>query len=261
MAAAGSYSLDLVVSVHGVGTASEAEAIRVERLLDAQAKAAELFEAVEAAEIIAAGVGESEASAAIRDLAAERFGVQRHWHKRIVRAGVNTLQPYHFNPPERVIEADDIVFLDFGPIFEEWEADFGRTYVLGDDPVKHRLCADLPALFDLGRAHFEQQPDITGEQLFGYIVDQAEQAGWEWGGEIAGHIVGEFPHEGKEGDDVHSRIVPGSDRPMRGNDRLGRMSHWILEIHIVNQAREFGGFYEELLDIGTRPTTAASNGS
>ena len=44
---------------------------------------------------------EVEASNAIRDLAAEMFGVSRHWHKRIVRAGPNTLQPYAQNPPDR----------------------------------------------------------------------------------------------------------------------------------------------------------------
>lgn len=77
---------------------------------------------------------------------------------RVVRAGPNTPQPYRQNPPDRVIEADDIVFADFGPIFEEWEADFGRTFVLGDDPVKHRLAADLPVAFAAGRAYFEANP-------------------------------------------------------------------------------------------------------
>ena len=41
---------------------------------------------------------------------------------------------------------------DFGPIFEEFEADLGRTYVLGADPVKHRLAADLPVIFDAAGA-------------------------------------------------------------------------------------------------------------
>jgi len=236
--------------VHVVGTATDAEQLRVERLLDAQAKATELFAEVESRGIIAPGVSERAASDAIRDLAAERFGVQRHWHKRIVRAGPNTLQPYRMNPPERVIEADDIVFCDFGPIFEEWEADFGRTYVLGDDPVKLRLCADLPVIFDAGRAHFAANDDITGEQLFDHVVDLAHRAGWEWGGRIAGHLVGEFPHEDNEGDERYSDIIPGNDRRMRGRDRLGRICHWILEIHLVDREREIGGFYEQLLDLG-----------
>jgi Xaa-Pro aminopeptidase len=236
-----------------VTTTTEPEAIRVAKLLDAQVKAAELFDAVSDRKILAPGVQETAASAAIRDLAAEMFGVRRHWHKRIVRAGVNTLQPYRFNPPDRVIEADDIVFLDFGPIFEEWEADFGRTYVLGDDPVKHRLCADLPVMFDAGRSYFEAHPDITGEQLFDHVVGLAEHAGWEWGGTIAGHLVGEFPHEDNEGEHLFSLIAPGSDRPMRGFDRVGRVCHWILEIHLVDRVRQIGGFYEELLDLGPRP--------
>ncbi len=233
-------------------TATESEQVRVAKLLDAQTKAAELFDSVESRGLIAAGVRETEASDAIRDLAADMFGVSRHWHKRIVRAGVNTLQPYRYNPPDRVIEADDIVFCDFGPIFEEWEADFGRTYVLGDDPVKHRLCDDLPVMFDAGRAHFEANPDITGEQLFAHVVNLADEAGWEWGGTIAGHLVGEFPHEEIEGDDVFSHITPGNTRVMRGLDRVSRVCHWILEIHLVDRDREIGGFYEELLDLGTR---------
>jgi Xaa-Pro aminopeptidase len=129
----------------------EDEAVRAEKLLDAQAKAAQLFDAIGERGLVAPGMRESAASDAIRDLAAEEFGVSRHWHKRIVRAGVNTLQPYRLNPPDRTIAQDDIIFCDFGPIFEEWEADFGRTFVLGGDPVKHRLRDALPVLFDQGR--------------------------------------------------------------------------------------------------------------
>jgi Xaa-Pro aminopeptidase len=233
-----------------VSQTTETEQERVAKLLDAQAKAAELFLALESEGVLAAGVLESEASNAIRDLAAERLGVERHWHKRVVRAGVNTLEAYRFNPPDRAIESDDIVFCDLGPIFEEWEADFGRTYVLGDDPVKHRLCNDLPVMFDAGRRYFENHPDVTGEELYAHVVGNAEAAGWEWGGTIAGHLVGEFPHEDNVGEHLFSQVTPGSDLPMRGFDRVGRVCHWILEIHLVDRSRGIGGFYEELLDIG-----------
>jgi len=79
----------------------EDEDIRAGRLLDAQARAAELFAAIEPRGIIAPGVREVEASDAIRDMAADLFGVDRHWHKRIVRAGPNTLQPYRRLPRMR----------------------------------------------------------------------------------------------------------------------------------------------------------------
>ena len=190
-----------------------------------------------------------QASDAIRDLAAEMFGVSRHWHKRIVRAGPNTLQPYRENPPDRVIGADDIVFCDFGPIFEEWEADFGRTYVLGDDPVKRRAARRAAGRLGRRARVLRGRPRDHRRAVVRPRGRAAEQAGWEFGGEIAGHLVGQFPHEKIAGDKIEYYIAPGSDQPMRRIDRSGRQCHWILEVHLVDRERQIGGFYEELLDL------------
>jgi Xaa-Pro aminopeptidase len=239
-----------------MGELVESEELRAERLLEAQAKAVELFDAVAERGILAPGVRESEASDAIRDLAGDLLGIHRYWHKRIVRAGVNTLRPYRENPPDRVLAGDDIVFADFGPIFEDWEADFGRTFVLGDDPVKHRLRAALAPVFDAGRAYFAARPDITGAELYAHMVELAREAGWEFGGAIAGHLVGQFPHETIDGTRIDSYITPGSDGPMRRPDRNGQTSHWILEVHLVDRELEIGGFFEQLLTLG--PSAAES---
>jgi Xaa-Pro aminopeptidase len=225
------------------------EQARAERLRDAQGQAAELFAALSDRGLIRAGVRESQLSDEIRDLAAERFGVSRYWHKRIVRAGPNTLQPYRRNPPDRLIAADDILFCDFGPIFERWEADFGRTFVLGDDPAKLALRDALPGIFAAGRQYFETHPEVTGEELYHHVTGLARAAGWEFGGPHSGHLVGEFPHEKIDGDQIESYIAPGSRAPMRRTDRAGRACHWILEIHLVDRAAQLGGFYEELLDL------------
>lgn len=157
------------------------EPTRAARLLDAQAKAVRLFAAIEERGLVAPGERERAVSDRIRDLANELFGTTRHWHKRIVRSGPNTLEPYRENPPDRVIGTDDIVFADFGPIFEEYEADFGRTFVLGDDPVKHRLRDDLPKIFAAGRSRFEADPDITGARLYAEIERLAAKSGWKLG--------------------------------------------------------------------------------
>ncbi|MFJ6725345.1 M24 family metallopeptidase [Streptomyces sp. NPDC091281] len=225
------------------------EDTRARRLLDAQAKAVRLFEEIDRRGLVAPGRGEREVSDQVRDLANELFGTTRHWHKRIVRSGPNTLKPYRENPPDRVIGADDLVFADFGPIFEEYEADFGRTFVLGDDPVKHRLRDDLPEVFAAGRRFFEADPDITGAALYAEVARLAEAAGWELGGWHAGHLVGEFPHEWIDGADVESYVAPANETPMRRTDKAGRRCHWILEIHLVDPERGFGGFYEELLTL------------
>jgi Xaa-Pro aminopeptidase len=237
------------VTAEGGGSPERDEGARAARLLAAQDQAAELFDAVGQRGLIAPGVRETEASNAIRDLAADMFGVSRYWHKRIVRSGPNTLHPYRENPPDRVIGADDIVFCDFGPIFDQWEADFGRTFVLGGDPVKLALRDALPEVFTVGREYFAADPDITGEQLFAKVTDLAAEAGWEYGGPHSGHLIGEFPHERIAGDQIGCYIAPGSAEPMRRLDRAGQHCHWILEIHLVDRARQIGGFYEELLDL------------
>ncbi|MCX5062919.1 MULTISPECIES: M24 family metallopeptidase [unclassified Streptomyces] len=226
------------------------ELTRAARLLDAQAKAERLFAEIEERGLVAPGEGERAVSDRIRDLANELFGTTRHWHKRIVRSGPNTLMPYRENPPDRAIGTDDIVFADFGPIFEEYEADFGRTFVLGDDPDKGRLRDDLAEIFAAAKQYFSRDPEITGQQLYAEVERLAAECGWQLGGWHAGHLVGEFPHETIDGADTESYITPANDTPLRRTDKAGRRCHWILEIHLIDREREFGGFYEELLTLG-----------
>ncbi|WP_009476507.1 M24 family metallopeptidase [Rhodococcus sp. JVH1] len=57
-------------------------------------------------------------------------------------------------PPEHTIAADDITFLDFGQILEAWEADFDRTYVLGDEPAKIALRDALESVWERGCNYF-----------------------------------------------------------------------------------------------------------
>lgn len=222
---------------------------RSERLLDAQARAAALFQEVSAAGILRPGVLDSEASDAISALAAEQFGMPEHWHKRIVRSGPNTLRTYQEDPPDRAMTDDDIVFADFGPLFEGWEADFGRTWVIGNDPDKLRLRDDLSTIFDAGKRYFSDRPEITAHELFVEVMRLTEERGWEFGNQFCGHLVGEFPHENFAGDRHGSYLTPGNHLPMRRTDPTGRVGHWILEIHLVDRERQIGGFFEELLTL------------
>jgi hypothetical protein len=80
----------------------------------------------------------------------------------------------------------------------------------------------IPALsFEVhaaGKQYFNDHPDITGDQLF----------------------------EGERDDSMITSINSG---PMRRTDPSGRVGHWILGVHLIDQAREIGGFYEELLTV------------
>lgn len=219
-------------------------------LLDAQGKAQTLFDEVESRNLIRPGVAETEINESIYALAKEMYGISRYWHKRIVRAGRNTLAPYDENPPDLTVGEDDVVFLDLGPVFEEWEADFGRTFVVGQDPLKRKLCRDIEKGFAKGKKYFHEHPDITASELYDFATRLADEAGWEYGGPIAGHLIGVFPHEKIAGDKISLYVHPKNHLRMQTPDAAGRKRHWILEIHFVDRAREIGGFYEELLTIG-----------
>src|ERR1700734_1160872 len=158
----------------------KSEEALVAGLLDAQQKADALFAETQARNLIRAGTKESEINEGIYALAESMFGISRYWHKRIVRAGRNTLAPYDENPPDLTVGEDDIIFLDLGPVFEDWEADFGRTYVVGSDPVKLKLRDDIERAFADGKQYFKSHPDIKADELYRHAHELAAKYGWEY---------------------------------------------------------------------------------
>ena len=77
------------------------EDARLAALLAAEQKAEARFDAIEAEGLIAPGRTERMVEKDIYALAERSFGVTKHWHKRIVRAGVNTLSVFADNPPAK----------------------------------------------------------------------------------------------------------------------------------------------------------------
>ncbi len=210
------------------------ELARRERLIEAEGKALNLLDHIETLRLIAAGRTEREVEKDIYALAEREFGVEKHWHKRIARAGLNTLAIAADNPPIRTIGDDDMVFLDLGPVFEEWEADVGRSYAIGSDPRKQALCRDLPSQFEIVKRRFLDEPDITGDVLYAFACESAAAAGWRFGGKIAGHIVGEFPHARLPGPKQTNHISQENPDRLGDLDGHGHTRHWILAIHLVD---------------------------
>jgi Xaa-Pro dipeptidase len=218
-----------------------------EELSLAQSTAAKLFVEVERQNLIRPAATEESISQAIFALGESQFGARKHWHRRVVRAGPNTRLPFRALPPDRVIEADDIVSIDLGPVFGDYEADFGRTYVLGTDPEKLRLRDDLEILFQSCRDVYLRRPDMTGAALYEHVVAACAARGWGFGGAHAGHLVGPFAIAREERDAARNRIRPDNDVPMNAPGADGMPRHWILEIHLLDPTGMFGGFFEDRL--------------
>lgn len=221
--------------------------LTLKNLVEAEQKAQQLFNEIENKNILIAGNSENKINELIFDLAFNMFGIKKYWHKRIVRCGENTLYPYNENPENLILKKDDILFLDFGPIFEEWEADFGRTYVVGNNPLKKKLKNDIEKAWYEGKKHFNSNTKITGAQLYSYCNGLAKKYGWEFGGEIAGHIIGQYPHEKLEKEDKTNYIHPENHSNMFDLNKKGEKKNWILEIHFVDKEKKIGGFFEQLL--------------
>ncbi|WP_431261219.1 M24 family metallopeptidase [Roseateles chitinivorans] len=130
-----------------------------------------------------------------RLLADERLralGSQRNWHPTIVRFGEDTTctsrEP---GDPSRRLRADDIVFIDIGPVWDGYEGDYGDTFVFGDDEA-HRRCAEAArAVFAEARTAWVG--GASGVDLYALAETAAQRHGCTLVREMAGHRVSDFP--------------------------------------------------------------------
>ncbi len=220
----------------------------LEMLKEAELKAETLFNRIEELHLVVAGKSEKQLNTEVFDLAFQLFGIKKYWHKRIVRSGKNTLCPYKENPPDLVLQNDDILFFDFGPVFEDWEADYGRTYVVGENKDKLKLAKDAELAWQEGCAFYlANEETLTGAEFYNYTKQLALKYGWEYGNEHCGHLVGNFPHEQIIGEERIHDIHPEHAEWMSNKDKNRNERFWIYEIHLVNTELEIGSFVERML--------------
>lgn len=219
-----------------------------QNLFLSEQKAKLLFNAVENRGLIRSGKTEKDLCEEIVQIARDEFGVEHHWGKKIVRAGINTLQPYMADPNDIVIQDNDILFFDFHPVFNGWEADLGRTYVLGNDPLKLKIKQDVEAAWHQANDWYFQQRKLTGVQFFNYVNELAKSYGYEFGNAIAGHIIGHYPHEQPDDpNDLCLDVHPDNHMDILQPDKQGKKRHWMLEVHFVDRKNKIGAFFEQLM--------------
>lgn len=165
----------------------------------------------------------------------EGLGMERLWHKSVVRFGAGTVEDFHAPfEPDRALQANDIFFVDLGAVFDGHEGDAGDTFVVGDDPEMADCAAAARTLWHEVAARWRDQ-GVSGEALYSFARLRAEALGWTLNWEMKGHRVSDFPHAiykaGALGD---MEVCPATGL-------------WILEIQIRHPTRAFGAFYEDLL--------------
>ncbi len=186
------------------------------------------------AHIIHPGMIEEDATEQARQIL-KAAGLLRGWHGIYVRFGKNTVQPYGKpSVPSCVLGANDIFFIDIGPVWQKWEGDGGETFVTGNDPDMLAAKRDVRLLFDKVHEHWRAER-ATGEALYRFAQDEAQAMGWELNLDLAGHRLSDFPHSA-----ISKRTL--ASVPFTPSAAL-----WVLEIHIRHPTRPFGAFYEDML--------------
>lgn len=221
---------------------------KVQSLINAEEKAIVLFNEIEKHNLLVPGKTERQLNTEVFNLAFELFHIKKYWHKRIVRAGKNTLLPYKENPPDLILQTDDILFFDFGPVFEDWEADIGRTYVMGTNEKKLKLKKDVELAWEEGYKFYQENKNkITGADFYKYTCQLAKKYDWNYGNVHCGHLIGNFPHEIIIGEETINYIHPENNILMCEKDKNGNERFWIYEIHFIDEKLEIGGFFEQML--------------
>jgi methionine aminopeptidase len=192
----------------------------------------------ELSSLIRPGMKEEDAHILYRDLC-KKYPVEKQWHPPKIRFGPNTICNFKESSLPYELREEDIFFIDIGPVIEGHEADYGETFVLGDQ-YGHKLISNAAKRIFEETSHEWSQKKKSGHELYEFAKDRASKAGFVLNLGSDGHRIGDFPHhlffrgglpECKE------ELIPNA---------------WILEIHLWMPDKSYGAFFEDILtlDVG-----------
>lgn len=169
-------------------------------------------------------------------------GVEKFWHPSKFRIASDTLKTFKDLPDQNIkIKSGDLCFIDVGPIINDHEADFGRTFIFEPEKLDPHDLNIKNKLIQANHKVFEQTSQVwknkklTGIELYHFAEQQAKELGYELNTGMAGHRLGDFPHH------VHTRSSLGEFNQMPVTDL------WVLEIHLRDLNHQQGAFFEDVL--------------
>lgn len=188
----------------------------------------------EVASRIFLGMSEEEGFKIIENVFSE-YGVGKTWHPNKFRIGKNTTKAFREKSDKSLrLKENDIFFIDIGPVYDEHEGDYGKTFVFGKAEQFSQIISDLDRIFESSKKEFLEN-NLTGKELYEYCNAEVEKYGHTLNMQMRGHRLGDFPHavnfKGKLSD---------IEFPIAKN-------LWVLELLIMDKTQEFGAFKEDLI--------------
>lgn len=166
----------------------------------------------------------------------QKQGLEKYWHPTKVRIGRNTIKSFkEISESSIFLKGDDIFFIDMGPVFNQHEADYGETFVLGNNPDYLRIQKSVKEIFDDVSLYWKKHR-CSGQKLYQYAEEITQKKGYLFHPKMKGHRLGDFPH---------ALVYRGSleEAPFIKKGLL-----WVLEILIQDSSQQFGAFYEDIID-------------
>ena len=214
-----------------MGVQSFGESFDLTKLYEAREVARTLT--YELAALLRPGMTEADAHRMYKELSA-KHKVEKQWHPAKLRFGPNTVKSFREESDPHVLQEEDVVFIDIGPVIYGHEADYGETFAFGSQfDHKHIAETSRKVFQDVGDHWLKTRCD--GEKLYEFAVSRARHYGYEMNRKSNGHRIGDFPHHIHfKGDleEIREQIIPDA---------------WILEIHLIDPKKRFGAFYEDIL--------------
>ena len=165
----------------------------------------------------------------------DEMGAKKKWHPTKFRIGVNTTKSFRdSSEPDVELQSQDLFFVDIGPVWGGYEGDYGETFVVGDSTQHHDIKAAAYEVFKRTRDTWREN-DTSGAELYSFAEAQAQSLGYQMNTRMKGHRLGDFPH--------HLFYKGG----MSETEESPCNHLWVLEIHLLDQEKRFGAFYEDVL--------------
>lgn len=161
-------------------------------------------------------------------------GISKFWHPTKVRVGADTTKSFReLSDPEIRCHKNEMCFVDVGPIINDHEADYGRTFVFGG-LQPNKLIQTCHEVFQKTSEKWKTA-HLTGAELFAYANGLAQEQGFELNPLSAGHRLGDFPH----------KLYSSAKLFELGMSPAQNL--WVLEIHVVDRKNQRGAFFEDIL--------------
>ena len=181
------------------------------------------------------GINEKEGHHLLETICRDK-GAERFWHPHKFRIAENTTKSFReISDTNTLLKAQDLYFVDIGPVFEGHEGDYGETFLFnGNNPEKEKTLQLAKEIF-LSCEKKWLKENLKGNELYEFAQDLAKQNNHTLNLNMSGHRIGDFPHalyfKGKLLD-IDFPISQGL---------------WVLEILIKHNEKNWGGFYEDII--------------